>query len=176
MVFWHISSIPPRISWSEICFNTPISYIAAIFTKYCYTAGSWLFANMRCSGCSLLVEMIVKRIDYADSSTNIAFVHSTRVSYHTVFPDILNNQSFWYSKITLVILSLAFSREYNFTMYCSPIDDIGIFIFQMIFIALLARAIAVQKYRKSFPLDIGHTMSTLEVKHKHINKDKVIKP
>ena len=43
VLFWHISNIPPRISWSQICYNTPILY----------TTGSWLFslkANIRCLG------------------------------------------------------------------------------------------------------------------------------
>ena len=42
VVFWHISNIPPMISQSQISYNTPTFYIAAIFVKYCYTTGSWL--------------------------------------------------------------------------------------------------------------------------------------
>ena len=42
VVFWHIRNIPPMISQSQISCNTPTFYIAAIFVKYCYRAGSWL--------------------------------------------------------------------------------------------------------------------------------------
>ena len=38
-VFWYISNIPPRISSSQICYNTPMFCKAAIFVKYCYTTG-----------------------------------------------------------------------------------------------------------------------------------------
>ena len=43
VAFWHINIIPPMVLYSQICYNTPISYMAAIFVKYCYTTGSWLF-------------------------------------------------------------------------------------------------------------------------------------
>ena len=36
-VFWHISKMPPYISYSQICVDTAIFCIAAIFVKYCYT-------------------------------------------------------------------------------------------------------------------------------------------
>ena len=42
VVFWHISTISPMISQSQISCNTPTVYIAAIFVKYCYTTASWL--------------------------------------------------------------------------------------------------------------------------------------
>ena len=50
MAFWHIGNKPPMISQSKMCYNTPILYTAAIFVKYSYTTGSWLFclkANIR---------------------------------------------------------------------------------------------------------------------------------
>ena len=40
VVFWHISNIPPMISYSQIYYDTPMLYIATIFVKYCYTTGS----------------------------------------------------------------------------------------------------------------------------------------
>ena len=62
VAFWHISNMPPRIWYSQICYNTPILYIVAIFLTYCYTTSSWLFclkkANIRCLGCSPLGEKI----------------------------------------------------------------------------------------------------------------------
>ena len=42
VVFCHIRNIPPMISQSQIICNTPTFYIAAIFVKCCYAAGSWL--------------------------------------------------------------------------------------------------------------------------------------
>ena len=43
VVFWRIGNIHPRVSQSQICYYTPMFYIAAIFVKYSYTTGSWLF-------------------------------------------------------------------------------------------------------------------------------------
>ena len=40
VVFLHISIILPRISKGQICYNTPMFSVAAIFVKYCYTTGS----------------------------------------------------------------------------------------------------------------------------------------
>ena len=59
VLFWRIGNIPPMISWSQICCNTAMFCIAAIFVKYCYTItegcyNSW--ANLRCSSCSPLGE------------------------------------------------------------------------------------------------------------------------
>ena len=42
VVFWNINNMPPSISWSQICCNTPMFCIAAIFLKYCSTTASWL--------------------------------------------------------------------------------------------------------------------------------------
>ena len=46
VVFWHIRNIPPMISQSQISYNTPTFYTAAIFVKYCYTTGSWMLQLM----------------------------------------------------------------------------------------------------------------------------------
>ena len=46
MLFRHISKTPLRISYSQICFNTPMFGIATIFVKCCYTTGSWLLQLM----------------------------------------------------------------------------------------------------------------------------------
>ena len=44
VVFWHIRNItpPPWFRRVKLVVIPPPSYIAAIFVKYCYTAGSWL--------------------------------------------------------------------------------------------------------------------------------------
>ena len=46
MVFWHISNMPQQISWGQICCNTPIFCIAAIFVKHCSTTVSWFLQRM----------------------------------------------------------------------------------------------------------------------------------
>ena len=44
VVFWHISiDIHPKVSQSQICYDIPMFYIAAIFVEYCYTTDSWMF-------------------------------------------------------------------------------------------------------------------------------------
>ena len=43
--FWHISDIPQGFH-SQICNNTQILYMAAIFVKYCYTTGSSVFKQI----------------------------------------------------------------------------------------------------------------------------------
>ena len=35
-------NMPQRIIYSQICYNTPMFYIAAILVKYCRAIGSWL--------------------------------------------------------------------------------------------------------------------------------------
>ena len=59
MVFLHISNIPLRISWNQICYNTPMFYEAAIFVNVAIQpavgcSDSWAITCFW--GCSLLGE------------------------------------------------------------------------------------------------------------------------
>ena len=47
VAFWHISNIPPRISWSQNCHNTPILYIEAIceVIAWKHFPNYWLFGR-----------------------------------------------------------------------------------------------------------------------------------
>ena len=120
---WHfdISVIYPK-DFSQICYNTPIRYIAAIFVKYCYTTGSWLFclqAKIRCSGCSPLGEKIIVKQDctiaaYAtapcitrpsaaitliECNVYILAFHGSEFQQHLIFQCremVLNANTFWY--------------------------------------------------------------------------------
>ena len=58
---------PQGFHKSQICYDPPILYIAAIFVKYCYTSGSWLFcllAYILCLGCSPLGKKIIVKQDH----------------------------------------------------------------------------------------------------------------
>ena len=58
VVFWHISNMPPLISYRQIFYFTPMFCMAAIFVKYCSTTVSCcnIWANLCCLGCSPLGE------------------------------------------------------------------------------------------------------------------------
>ena len=81
VVFWHISTIPPMISQSQISCDTPTFYIAAIFVKYCYTTGSCCYnswANLRCSGGYPLGEKLLWNRSITELEHHVAWLESNR--------------------------------------------------------------------------------------------------